>query len=378
MYKTKLQELCQRKKWALPCYTSMKDGPDHIPEFKASVVVNGLSFDSPASCKSSKDAHNHAAMLAFLHFTSPSDYVAEYANRSKLPKEEKAAAAKDESGVYKNLLLELTKRECLCMPIYRTTKSDAHSTPTFFSSVEVEGAMFYGMAGKSVKQAEHSAAMIAYKSLNKGGFTHADGFTFPNLNENAAKATSSSKFAVTTDSLQDVKDEILIPYPNFTSQGHSKVKKVRKNSEFALAQGTDIYPFMYHLMLKIQETDSAEKLRAHVKLTSNEDCNTFSATMKKEEKETINAGKQFSFPNPKPSPEELLMSPRSTHPNLFGISDTSYVWNTTRTRNYLLCNRVRVYTEFPDFTFPKGITVLPIAEDKWVAISLEFPNEESN
>ncbi|XP_060668287.1 double-stranded RNA-binding protein 1-like isoform X3 [Ziziphus jujuba] len=126
MYKTKLQELCQRKKWALPCYTSMKDGPDHIPEFKASVVVNGLSFDSPASCKSSKDAHNHAAMLAFLHFTSPSDcstwnvepkieevkkeekdaeiqsdamsftddYVAEYANRSKLPKEERAAAAK--------------------------------------------------------------------------------------------------------------------------------------------------------------------------------------------------------------------------------------------------------------------------------------------
>lgn len=131
-------------------------------------------------------------------------------------------------------------------------------------------------------------------------------------------------------------------------------------------------------MLKIQETDSAEKLRAHVKLTSNEDCNTFSATMKKEEKETINAGKQFSFPNSKPSPQELLMSPRSTHPNLFRILDTSYVWNTTRTRNYLLCNRVRVYTEFPDFTFPKGITVLPIAEDKWVAISLEFPNEESN
>ncbi|XP_060668286.1 uncharacterized protein LOC107410344 isoform X2 [Ziziphus jujuba] len=235
------------------------------------------------------------------------------------------------------------------MPIYRTTKSDAHSIPTFFSSVEVGGAMFYGMAGKSVKQAEHSAAMIAYKSLNERGFTHADGYNFPNLNENAAKATSSPKFAVTTDSLQDVKDEILIPYPNFTSQGHSKVKK-----------------------------DSAEKLRAHVKLTSNEDCNTFSATMKKEEKETINAGKQFSFPNSKPSPQELLMSPRSTHPNLFRILDTSYVWNTTRTRNYLLCNRVRVYTEFPDFTFPKGITVLPIAEDKWVAISLEFPNEESN
>lgn len=72
----------------------------------------------------------------------------------------------DESGLYKKLLQELTKRECLCMPTYRTTKSGAyHCTPTFFSTVEVEGEMFYGTAAKSVKQAELSAAMIAYKSL---------------------------------------------------------------------------------------------------------------------------------------------------------------------------------------------------------------------
>ncbi|XP_024926430.3 protein FAR1-RELATED SEQUENCE 3-like isoform X1 [Ziziphus jujuba] len=80
MYKSKLQELCQRKKWALPSYTSIKDGPDHIPQFQASVIVNGLSFDSPVSCKSYKDAHNHAAMLAFLHFTSPSGSFAEKKN----------------------------------------------------------------------------------------------------------------------------------------------------------------------------------------------------------------------------------------------------------------------------------------------------------
>jgi hypothetical protein len=46
------------------------------------------------------------------------------------------------------------------------------------------------------------------------------------------------------------------------------------------------------------------------------------------------------------------------------------------TRSYLLCNRVRVYSSFPDIVFPKGIIVLPISENKWVAVSLEFPNEE--
>lgn len=71
MYKSKLQELCHEKKWGLPRYTPMKDGPDHNPCFRTCVTVNGFSFDSPVACKSSKQAQNQAAMVAFLHFTSP-------------------------------------------------------------------------------------------------------------------------------------------------------------------------------------------------------------------------------------------------------------------------------------------------------------------
>ena len=71
MDKTKLQEVCHKRQWGLPKYSAMKDGPDHTPCFKASVYVNGISFHSSASCKSSKDAHNDAAKMAFLHFTSP-------------------------------------------------------------------------------------------------------------------------------------------------------------------------------------------------------------------------------------------------------------------------------------------------------------------
>lgn len=71
MYKTKVQELCHQKRWSLPRYSTMKDGADHDPRFKSSVSVNGLSFHSSVSCKSSKESQNDAAKLAFLHFTSP-------------------------------------------------------------------------------------------------------------------------------------------------------------------------------------------------------------------------------------------------------------------------------------------------------------------
>lgn len=55
-------------------------------------------------------------------------------------------------------------------------------------------------------------------------------------------------------------------------------------------------------------------------------------------------------------------------------SSTEVIKNTS----YLLCGRVRVYPYFPDVSFPTGITVLPISDNKWVAISLEFPNEIGN
>ncbi|RDX71492.1 Double-stranded RNA-binding protein 3, partial [Mucuna pruriens] len=70
MYKTELQELCHKRRWGLPKYSAMKDGPDHMPSFKASVYVNGVTFTSSGVSSSLKEAHNQAAMLAFLSFSS--------------------------------------------------------------------------------------------------------------------------------------------------------------------------------------------------------------------------------------------------------------------------------------------------------------------
>ncbi|KAK2969169.1 hypothetical protein RJ640_009928 [Escallonia rubra] len=72
MYKSKLQELCHQYSWNLPEYTSVKDGQDHNPRFTATVTVNGIPFQtSPDQCRrSSKEAQNQAAKLAFDHFTA--------------------------------------------------------------------------------------------------------------------------------------------------------------------------------------------------------------------------------------------------------------------------------------------------------------------
>ncbi|KAK2442723.1 double-stranded RNA-binding protein [Trifolium repens] len=72
MYKMKLQELCHWRRWSLPEYYAMNiDGPPHNPRFKAYVFVNGVTFTSSDTFNSSKEAHNQAAMKAFLNFSSP-------------------------------------------------------------------------------------------------------------------------------------------------------------------------------------------------------------------------------------------------------------------------------------------------------------------
>ncbi|KAJ0080184.1 hypothetical protein Patl1_22818 [Pistacia atlantica] len=70
MYKSRLQELCHQRSFNLPEYTSTKQGPDHNPRFQATVTVNDILFTTPNLCRSSKEAQNTAARLAFEHFSS--------------------------------------------------------------------------------------------------------------------------------------------------------------------------------------------------------------------------------------------------------------------------------------------------------------------
>lgn len=73
----------------------------------------------------------------------------------------------DDIGVYKNLLQELVQKEGSKLPVYSTNKSGEAHKPIFTSQVEVEGVVFTGQESKSKKQAEMTAAKVAYTTLKK-------------------------------------------------------------------------------------------------------------------------------------------------------------------------------------------------------------------
>lgn len=71
------------------------------------------------------------------------------------------------AGLYKNLLQELAQKEGFRLPIYSTNRSGEPHMPVFVSQVEVEGEVFTGQEAKSKKQAELSAAKLAYMALKE-------------------------------------------------------------------------------------------------------------------------------------------------------------------------------------------------------------------
>ncbi|CAA0814455.1 Double-stranded RNA-binding protein 2 [Striga hermonthica] len=71
----------------------------------------------------------------------------------------------DETGVYKNLLQEVSQRVGGCMPSYTTFRSGQGHLPVFTCTVELVGVLFTGDPAKNKKQAEKNAAMVAWLSL---------------------------------------------------------------------------------------------------------------------------------------------------------------------------------------------------------------------
>ncbi|XVF19555.1 hypothetical protein REPUB_Repub11eG0121600 [Reevesia pubescens] len=338
MYKSRLQELCHRRQWALPRYTSMKDGPDHNPCFKASVYLNGMSFHSSVSCKSCKEAQNDAAKSAFLHFGSSSSYHGATPN----------PAQEVDLGFYKNLLQELSRREEFSIPEYKTMKCGLPHRPTFFSSVEVEGEVFYGKGAKSKKEAEINAAKIAYTNLTERLPVKSSELSSPEfLASGPLKPLSTSVLATTVENEEHAEESKYDTFLNF----------ILFILSTALAQKCILNRGFFCLVDEVQEVKAGGKALA-INATTSPD---------------ISSSCSKAVPI---SLKEGSLSSTSTDLDIsaLSISDSS-MGKETGLRSYLLNNRFRVYPSFPDIAFPEGITVLPISEDKWVAVSLEFPNE---
>ncbi|KAL0721840.1 hypothetical protein Bca4012_036439 [Brassica carinata] len=155
MYKNQLQELAQRSCFNLPSYTSLREGPDHAPRFKATVNFNGEIFESPQYCSTLRQAEHSAAEVA----------LGALSNRG--PSHSLAARILDETGVYKNLLQEIAQRVGAPLPRYTTFRSGLGHQPVFTGTVELAGITFTGDQAKNKKQAEKNAAMAAWSSLKQ-------------------------------------------------------------------------------------------------------------------------------------------------------------------------------------------------------------------
>ncbi|XVF69326.1 hypothetical protein PTKIN_Ptkin11bG0071800 [Pterospermum kingtungense] len=367
MFKSKLQELCHQRQWALPRYTSMKDGPDHNPRFKASVFLNGESFHSSVSCKSSKEAHNEAAKSAFLHFGSSSSSPATTPN----------PAQEVDFGFYKNLLQELAQREELSIPVYKTEKCGLPHRPTFFSGVEVEGEVFYGKGAKSKKEAEINAAKVAYTNLTERLQVWSSQLHSPEYlavgNEKDAEESEMLEVKVGEKVFANSTTNPDNPVP----QCEYKVEAKKLVAAFFVSDKLIISPFSG---LQVSSSDLANAI-VNVEHAEENEVQEVEGEEVLAKATTGLENSSFCSKSVPVSSEEESSSMSSTAP-LIGISTLSIsdskMEKDPGLKSYLLNNRFRVYPCFPDIAFPKGITVLPISEDKWVAVSLEFPNERDD
>ncbi|KHG10421.1 Double-stranded RNA-binding 1 [Gossypium arboreum] len=193
MYKSRLQELCQKKVWRLPEYNVTKQGQDHNPRFEATVDVNGMSFQSQNPAKSSKEAQNDAAYLAFLHFTAPplphpgsSNAIANFdsntANRSLQPERQEACQDshlsdcasicndsekfKDMQHFYKNLLQNYAQKRNVSRPVYSCEVEGPPHASRFRCKVTIDEKTYEGLEFfPTIKEAEHAAARVALSCL---------------------------------------------------------------------------------------------------------------------------------------------------------------------------------------------------------------------
>lgn len=242
MYKSKLQFLCQQKSWDLPDYSVTKDGPDHIPRFKATVIVNGVPFETDDQSRTAKDAQNKVAKLAldqlsapppppppsrFLNpnlslnlslnspqpsaeaqlpasssgFSSPTSYsdinpsiggttqpTMIKAIQTPLVNEASLRVKDDALHLYKSRLQSYAQRRNLTLPEYSSEREGPPHASRFRSKVTFDGKIYESSEfSLTIKEAEHAAAKVAWESLSLNEVEEDDSTVYKNLLQELAQ-----------------------------------------------------------------------------------------------------------------------------------------------------------------------------------------------
>ncbi|VFQ64222.1 unnamed protein product [Cuscuta campestris] len=200
LYKSKLQELCRMRAWKPPEYTTVKEGPDHRPQFTSTVIVNGVPFKTPHNqSRSSKEATSLAACVALEHLTGVKPVSQEGLFPSsaadntdvKVQNNERNAQTPDFSStplagretykssdvlhIYKNRLQQYAQKQGMTLPYYSTETEGPPHERLFRSKVAIAGNIYESpQYFRTLKEAEQAAAKVALEALSpveiqKGG-----------------------------------------------------------------------------------------------------------------------------------------------------------------------------------------------------------------
>lgn len=153
MFKSQLLEYTQKASLPKPLYEYTKDGPPHDSRFKATVVVNGVRYDSASNFRNRKAAEHAAAQLALEEL------------QKKTGEKKLVSNQVQETGLCKNMLLVYAQKNKLPEPVYKITRSGEVHQPLFMSTVEIGGFTYTGDLARSRKEAETKAAHKAWMAI---------------------------------------------------------------------------------------------------------------------------------------------------------------------------------------------------------------------
>uniref|UniRef100_A0A2K1R7Y8 DRBM domain-containing protein n=1 Tax=Populus trichocarpa TaxID=3694 RepID=A0A2K1R7Y8_POPTR len=321
LFKNQLQTYAQKRNFTLPVYSCERVGPPHASRFKCKVTVNGQTYESEEYFPTLNKAELAAAKAALMSLLSN--------------------GVEEDGFGYKSLLQELAQREGCGLPTYWTDKSGEAHVPTFVSKVEIEGEIFTGQGAKTKKQAEMSAAKIAYTALQQRYSSQSPGFL--STSSQFQEAPRSSPLSPARQSQEAVQSET----PQFS------VSNLRAGLTAYLQQ--NIQP-----KLPVSN-EQAEEYRAN-SVVSNHNPSIASPGQ-----DSCSAMASIT-----PSPAAAISSsPKHDLTSSSLPSDSPTNLATSSSIEFMVRGiRVLMHPSGTKMTYPAGSTVLPISDDKWAAVEL--------